>query len=212
MPKISESKRQENIESIVTSAYKLFSEKGYSRTSVNDIIKEIGMSKSNFYTYFESKDDVFFEMVNQVDDKIIHYARTHLETTNAKERFRDYITFRLERFKDEFSRRQAKFATEYYASVRLSEEREALMQRRYNDFSEDIESIIVYGQQMNLFSEQINMKTMIEVLMGLIDGLIFHDSVLGVRITKQKIQCVADVFLAYLTTHMEGEDNGNKKM
>lgn len=43
---------------ILETAHLFFSEKGYDKTSVNDIIRKLGISKGAFYHYFNSKDEV----------------------------------------------------------------------------------------------------------------------------------------------------------
>ena len=43
---------------ILDAAEKLFFEKGYDRTSVQDILDALGMSKGGFYHYFDAKDAV----------------------------------------------------------------------------------------------------------------------------------------------------------
>jgi len=43
---------------------KLFNEKGFSKTSVESIIKEIGVAKGTFYYYFKSKEDVLKAIVD----------------------------------------------------------------------------------------------------------------------------------------------------
>ena len=43
---------------ILDTAEKLFFDKGYDRTSVQDILDAMGMSKGGFYHYFDSKESV----------------------------------------------------------------------------------------------------------------------------------------------------------
>ncbi len=45
-------------ERIIDTAWKLFHEKGFSETTINDIIREAGISKGTFYYYFRSKDNL----------------------------------------------------------------------------------------------------------------------------------------------------------
>lgn len=47
---------------IMDAAEKLFGEKGYVGTSVQDILSELGMSKGGFYHYFETKLDLLNEI------------------------------------------------------------------------------------------------------------------------------------------------------
>ena len=45
-------------ERIIDTAWKLFHEKGFSETTINDIIREAEISKGTFYYYFRSKDNM----------------------------------------------------------------------------------------------------------------------------------------------------------
>lgn len=49
-------KKQVKREEIIHAAKKLIIEKGYRKTSVQDITDEAGIAKGSFYTYFKSKD------------------------------------------------------------------------------------------------------------------------------------------------------------
>ena len=53
---------------IASAAWKLFSEKGYEATTVDDIIEESHTSKGSFYHYYEGKDALFSTMSYLFDD------------------------------------------------------------------------------------------------------------------------------------------------
>lgn len=57
------------IEDIYNAALKMFAEFGYKKTTVDDIAKELGMTKSNIYLYAANKKDLY--------DKTIRYALTN---------------------------------------------------------------------------------------------------------------------------------------
>ena len=49
--------KEENIkERIIRKSWNLFSQKGFEKTTLNDIIMSAGISKGTFYYYFRSKD------------------------------------------------------------------------------------------------------------------------------------------------------------
>lgn len=50
-------------------AEKLFIVKGYEQTSIDDILKESGISKGGFYHYFKSKDEILSESINNIIDE-----------------------------------------------------------------------------------------------------------------------------------------------
>jgi AcrR family transcriptional regulator len=59
MAGIREQKKAETRKAIVAAAVALFSQKGYDKTSIEDIAKQAGIGKATVYTYFEAKDDIF---------------------------------------------------------------------------------------------------------------------------------------------------------
>lgn len=56
-------KATERREHILRSAGKVFSRKGYRLSSVSDIVEEAAIGRGTFYLYFESKRDIFRELI-----------------------------------------------------------------------------------------------------------------------------------------------------
>ena len=54
---------------IVSAAWKLFYEKGYEDTTIEEIIEESGTSKGSFYHYFEGKDALLGSLAYMMDEK-----------------------------------------------------------------------------------------------------------------------------------------------
>lgn len=53
---------------LIQIAFKLFMEKGYENTTVNDILKASGISKGAMYHYFDKKEDILDAVLNYVID------------------------------------------------------------------------------------------------------------------------------------------------
>lgn len=68
MPKISEEKKKQRQKDILKTALGLFSSKGYYATSIDDITREAGISKGLVYTYFKSKEEIFFGLAEHWDE------------------------------------------------------------------------------------------------------------------------------------------------
>jgi AcrR family transcriptional regulator len=60
--------RIETRQRIYETAMYLFTRKGYTQVSVNDICEKAGVSKGTFYYYFKSKDQVYFEEYLKIDE------------------------------------------------------------------------------------------------------------------------------------------------
>jgi TetR/AcrR family acrAB operon transcriptional repressor len=69
---------------ILEAALKVFSEKGYSKTTFVDISKEIGLTKGAVYWHFKTKTDLLVEMIAYGDDKFCP-AREKLQADSIEE-------------------------------------------------------------------------------------------------------------------------------
>ena len=65
-----ERKKIHSKKSIVESAIKLFSQKGYQETSVADIMNEADLGIGTFYNYFESKDEILKNLLQAIVEEI----------------------------------------------------------------------------------------------------------------------------------------------
>ncbi|HWI49607.1 MAG TPA: helix-turn-helix domain-containing protein, partial [Rummeliibacillus sp.] len=56
---------KQTLEQILFVSTKLFEEKGYEKTSIQDIIDGLGMSKGAIYHHFKSKEDILNAVMDQ---------------------------------------------------------------------------------------------------------------------------------------------------
>jgi AcrR family transcriptional regulator len=66
-------------ERLLESAKRLFSQKGYYATSVEDIVASAGLSKGAFYFYFKSKEELFKSLVEEMHLSIVKRLENFLE-------------------------------------------------------------------------------------------------------------------------------------
>ena len=57
--------RGETRQRLLDSALAVFARNGYERATVDEIVREAGFSKGAFYVHFESKEDLFWEMLQE---------------------------------------------------------------------------------------------------------------------------------------------------
>ena len=196
MPRINDEKKLYNKNMILETASKLFSQYGYNRTSVNDIISHAGISKGRFYTYFDTKEDLFFLIVDNVDASI---REVNFEFTDLGE----YIEHRLERFFEQNNRIKAQYTLEFWSSATLNEKQKILLDNRYNEFQNDILAVIQRGQKRGIYNTTVNINSYIHVLMAAIDGLIMLDCQLNQPITKDIIETTIDVFISFISKKVD---------
>lgn len=82
---------------ILEAALKVFSDKGYHGARIEDIASELGMAQGLFYRYFESKRDVFGQVIDEVIAKV---ARGTLSDPPSASRTREEYAEQLSRAVD----------------------------------------------------------------------------------------------------------------
>lgn len=77
MPKVaySEEEREHIREALVTTALQLMARQGIQHTTVEQIYKAVGISRTFFYTFFPTKEDLIVETLYLQQPRILAYAR-----------------------------------------------------------------------------------------------------------------------------------------
>ena len=78
MPKVaySEEDRARIREALVTTALELMSRQGIQHTTVEQVYKAVGISRTFFYTFFPTKEDLIVETLYRQQPRILVYAQT----------------------------------------------------------------------------------------------------------------------------------------
>lgn len=87
MPKVVPEYKELAKKKIIKAAYKLFEEKGYHSTSMDDIAKEVGVSKASLYSYFKSKEDI---LKVTVDESLTEPFIKTFKNGESVDAFKDY--------------------------------------------------------------------------------------------------------------------------
>lgn len=72
--------RQETRQKLLDAALQVFARNGYERATVDEIVREAGFSKGAFYVHFETKEDLFWEML---EERIAAQQETFRQTVDA---------------------------------------------------------------------------------------------------------------------------------
>jgi AcrR family transcriptional regulator len=86
MPRITAAREQEVRDRIVRASLRVFAEKGFDRTTMQDVVRESGLSVGAIYTYFRSKDELILAGCDLITDQEMGELRKRLAGIPA---FRD---------------------------------------------------------------------------------------------------------------------------
>jgi AcrR family transcriptional regulator len=88
---------------IIRSARRLFNRHGFDAVSIDDVMAGAGLTRGSFYSYFDSKGDLYAEAVRDIlnEKQLLNSDGVHIDphaVDNAAQFVRDYLS--LERFED----------------------------------------------------------------------------------------------------------------
>jgi TetR/AcrR family transcriptional regulator, cholesterol catabolism regulator len=89
--------KQEPRQEILRAAARLFQQRGYDATSMNDVAAALKLSKGGLYHHFESKDEILFHIMSRAmeitEERVINVAR---RVDGPEERLRTLIRLHIE--------------------------------------------------------------------------------------------------------------------
>ena len=83
--RLSKEKRREQIKGI---GLKLFIDNGYSKTTMDEIVQAVGISKGGMYHHFSNKEEIFLELLKDGNEYrknlVVEYMRENSQSRNEK--------------------------------------------------------------------------------------------------------------------------------
>lgn len=86
---------KETREMIISAAVEKFMEKGYSKTTLEDIVQHVGLTRGAFYWNFESKKDILDEIVARYEQFYRNIYSSYRHCDSARDTLRDFLLVNL---------------------------------------------------------------------------------------------------------------------
>jgi AcrR family transcriptional regulator len=88
--------REERLEGLLGAAAGLMAKQGYSQTTIRDVARETGFSLAGMYHYFESKEDLLFQIQHGTFSRLLAEQEERIaETDDPEQRLRNLISTHL---------------------------------------------------------------------------------------------------------------------
>lgn len=93
MPKFSDAERANIEEDIYKKGKELFIDYGLKKTSIDDIVNACNIGKGTFYTFFSSKEELYFRLLEREHKYFENIIKFRLSNSNKplKEEFKDIV-------------------------------------------------------------------------------------------------------------------------
>ena len=152
---------------IVHESLKLFSLKGFLSTSIHDILEAADTSKGGFYNHFSSKEDLFFQVL---DEARRIWREKNLAGLDQIENPSEKITALLNNYKDRYLKDAKNFpggCVFITLSTELNNQRPHLskeIEKGFIGLKRLIKRLIDQGKESGEFGKKIDTDTVTEVL------------------------------------------------
>lgn len=165
-PKPSKRRRQE----VMDVAARIFSEKGYEATSIQEIAEEVGILKGSLYYYIETKEDLLFGVIKAAYDAALGVVR-ELERRDGSAL--ELIEALVYRHAEVFAATQVQSSVFFKEFRALSDDRQKEIREAGDIYSRFLRSQIRRGQGAGEIDPGINPRLAAIGIIGMMNSMAF---------------------------------------
>ncbi len=163
--------KQQKREIILQAALRVFAQKGFAATKMNDIAQQAGIGKGTLYEYFTSKEDLFFETFFHLFEQYDQIFQEKLQLTpNPIEKIKLIIQIYFVEFTQQNFDFMQIMMDYWMASARQHHHQNFNLLSLYKNYIQLIAQILQEGIEQNIFRPH-NTQHYASILLGLLDGL-----------------------------------------
>jgi AcrR family transcriptional regulator len=160
---------------ILEAAIKVFVQKGYTNTTIDDLVRESGVSKGGIYWHFKAKEEIFIYLLNQwMDDFYLYYQEIRTNEDNYENKLRTLVNYSFH----QSGKNMILLGTEFWLHNLKDPEISSRLKEIYGRYQEMFRSLLFEGMVRGEF-EAINIEDLTYSFMGLIEGVSSYQILMG---------------------------------
>jgi AcrR family transcriptional regulator len=170
-PKVTQAYKEEKKAVILEGALHCFTEKGFQATTMDDIVRHLGISKGAIYSYFASKEEMYIQMA---DDKMNAMLENTTELFKSMPSAADQIRYMYSRFRGQSLTELRKWMA-FHLEFMLYAARQPQLTQRWNEYADKalvfIKEIMDGGKQTGEFRADLDCAAASRLFWSIRDGL-----------------------------------------
>lgn len=151
-------------EQLTKQSIQLFEEKGFSSTSIQDIVDALGVTKGTFYYYFTSKETLLMDIHLRYIDELLERQNSILSGSYS---CHEKLVKMIELLIFDIQKQGAKVRVYIREMRHLSAENSAVIKEKRRTFHLNIEGIIKEGIENREFQQDLNPKITAFAILGI---------------------------------------------
>lgn len=197
MPKITPAHEQQRRAQILRAAMTCFARQGYRGTSMDDVVRESGLSVGAIYSYFPSKEDLFLALSDERSEQTLAYLNDVFRRPGPMaDKSREAVDYFFNLLSDELlslARVSVEFLNEAGKSERLKERQQC----RLESVRQFFRWLLTEGQRAGEVREDVDVGAAAELMLALNQGILLL-SAAGLRV--ESLEVLKPAYLSLLNT------------
>jgi AcrR family transcriptional regulator len=195
MPKISAAHEQQRRTQILQAAMHCFARQGYHATSMDDVVRESGLSVGAIYSYFPSKEDLFLALSDHRADQTLAYLNDVFRRPGPMaDKTREAVDYFFQLLSDELIP-LARVNVEFMSQAANSERVKQRQERRCESVRQFLRWLLSEAQRQDQIRADVDIDAAAELMLALNEGILLL-SVVGVR--KVNLDALKPAYLSLL--------------
>ena len=174
MPKVSKKYLDARRSEILEAALTCFSREGFHRTTMQDIVRQSGLSPGAIYNYFKSKEEIIEAVANErqlTEKRLVMDAVGASAGVGVLERIRDAFLDELDSPKE---RRQRRVSVQLWAEAQRNPEIRRVVQRSFEEPRKLISQVLASSQKRGEIAARFDPDVLASFLIATFHGLVLQ--------------------------------------
>ncbi len=204
VPKISLAQEQQRRAQILAAAMTCFARQGYHATSMDDVVRESGLSVGAIYSYFASKEDLFLALSDDRAEQTLAYLNEVFRRPGPMaDKSREAVDYFFGQLSDDLIP-LARVNVEFLSEAAKSEKIKERQQRRCESIRQFLRWLLTDAQQRGEVRADVDVPAAAELMMALNEGILLL-SVAGLR--QVDLEALKPAYIAFLNTGLAAPDH-----
>jgi AcrR family transcriptional regulator len=165
-------------EQILDAASRVCAAKGYHNASVSEIISEAGIARGTFYLYFNSKREVFSELMDSLTERLQSCLK-RVDLSAESKPWTDQIRDNVRRLVSILLDERELTMILYNHQMGLDKEYDTKIKEFYSQLTNNTAGALKLGQEMGLLRQDINPRLAALHMVGSVKEVIHHIAAYG---------------------------------
>jgi AcrR family transcriptional regulator len=180
VPKISPAHEQQRREQILLAAMACFARQGYHVTSMDDVVRESGLSVGAIYSYFTSKEELFLALCDHRTEQTLSYLNDLFRRPGPMvDKFTEAVDYFFRQLSEDLVP-LARVGVEFLSQANKSDRIKERQERRCETIRQFLRWLLTEARMNGSIRADLDLDAAVDLMMSLNEGIVLM-SVAGLR-------------------------------